>query len=271
MMKDTSLPVPAFDFIQGDSPLLVSIPHSGLNVTPEVAAGLTTKASLLPDTDWYIPELYDCLEGLGVSHIKANYSRYVIDLNRPIDDKPLYTTKTTGLFPEILFDDSPVFEKDRAPAIEQRKTYKTHIWQAYHGKIKQELERIKDQFGYAILFDAHSIAAEVPMLFDGKLPDFNWGTNQGKSCHASLLDAVQKVVLPSYHQVANGRFKGGYITREFGQPNNNIHAIQLELSQATYLDGALASKQQYSLDKQKAPMIKLQLKNAIEATLTIRL
>ena len=259
------LTVPAFDFIQGDSPLLVSMPHSGLNLTTEVQFGLTDQAKKLPDTDWFIPELYDFLESLGVGFIKANYSRYVIDLNRPYDDKPLYATKTTGLFPDILFEDTPVFAEGKAPS-DQHKTFcKEHIWKPYHGTIEQELARLKAKFGYAILFDAHSIAAEVPMLFDGVLPDFNWGTNEGKACDETIANAVTQILRPHYTQVLNGRFKGGYITRHFGQPDNNIHAIQLELSQATYLNDELAKQSEYQLDEKKQPLITQQLKDVIEA------
>jgi len=265
MNSVSKLKVPAFEFFEGDSPLLVSMPHSGLNLTTEVEAGLSEQAKKLPDTDWYIPELYDFFDSLGGSCIKANYSRYVIDLNRPYDDKPLYTTKTTGLFPDILFADSPVFDQGKAPSDEHKTFCKDEIWKPYHTKIEQELARLKAKFGYAILFDAHSIAAQVPMLFDGTLPDFNWGTNAGESCHENLANAVTKVLQPHYTQVVNGRFKGGYITRQFGQPDNNIHAIQLELSQATYLDDALASKSEYQLDDKKLPVIKQQLKDIVEA------
>ena len=265
-----SLTVPAFEFTQGDSPLLISMPHSGLALTAEVEAGLSAQAKKLPDTDWFIPELYDFFESLGVSCIKANYSRYVIDLNRPYDDKPLYTTKTTGLFPDILFEDSPVFDQDKAPNDEHKAFCKDEIWKPYHTTIEQELARLKAKFGYAILFDAHSIAAQVPMLFDGTLPDFNWGTNQGASCHENLANAVTQVVQPYYTQVVNGRFKGGYITRQYGQPDNNIHAIQLELSQATYLNDELAANNEYQLDDKKLPVIKQQLKDIIETVSLVR-
>ena len=270
MTTHASLTVPAFEFSQGDSPLLVSMPHSGLNLTSEVQAGLTDQAKKLPDTDWFIPELYDFLESLGVGCIKANYSRFVIDLNRPYDDKPLYATKTTGLFPDILFEDSPVFVEGKAPSDEHKAFCKEHIWTPYHGTIEQELARLKAKFGYAILFDAHSIAAEVPMLFDGKLPDFNWGTNEGKSCHEDLANVVTQILRPNYTQVLNGRFKGGYITRHFGQPSEGIHAIQLELSQATYINDELAKQSEYQLDENKRPYIMQQLKDVIEACQHIR-
>ncbi len=260
-----------FRFQQGDTPLLVSMPHSGLSLTVEVENALTTQAKKLPDTDWFIPELYDCLDSLGVGSIQANYSRYVIDLNRPIDDRPLYQTKTTGLFPTILFDESPVFEARKEPSEDVKRLYKEQIWQAYHSTIEQELERLKAKFGYAILFDAHSIAAEVPMLFDGTLADFNWGSNAGAACDSKLIQAFENTVNNRYRQVTNGRFKGGYITRHFGQPERGIHAIQLELSQATYLNDELAKQSQYKLDTDKLPVIRQQLKSLIQACLQTEL
>ncbi|TDO95970.1 N-formylglutamate deformylase [Marinomonas balearica] len=269
--QQPNLNVPAFEFHQSDTPILVSMPHSGLALTSEVEAGLTEQARKLPDTDWYIPELYDFLETLGVGCIKANYSRYVIDLNRPYDDKPLYQTKTTGLFPDILFEDAPVFEPNKAPDDSQKSTYKELIWKPYHNTIEQELKRLKEKFGYAILFDAHSIAAEVPMLFDGVLPDFNWGTNEGQSCADLIANVVTQVLRPNYTQVLNGRFKGGYITRQFGQPNTGVHAIQLELSQATYLNEKAQKEGHYLLDEDKLPFIKQQLKELIESCLAVSL
>jgi N-formylglutamate deformylase len=266
-MTANELIVPAFEFSQGRVPMLVSMPHSGLALTPEVQAGLTDQAAKLPDTDWYIPELYDFLPTLGVGMIKANYSRYVIDLNRPYDDKPLYNTKTTGLFPDILFEDSPIFKTGQMPSDAHKTFCKDHIWRPYHEAIASELARMKAEFGFAILFDAHSIAAQVPMLFEGTLPNFNWGTNNGDACHGALTQAVRDVIVPEYSQVTNGRFKGGYITRHFGQPDQGIHGIQLELSQATYLDDDLAKQSIYQLDGGKLPNIKQQLQKVIEACL----
>ena len=264
----TALPYPAFQLSEGTTPLLVSIPHAGLHLTAEVESALTPKAQKLPDTDWYLPELYDFLAELGVGVLQANYSRYVIDLNRPVDDQPLYSSKTTGLFPTILFDESPVFEPGREPSQTLRQQYKEQIWQPYHTAIAEELARLKAQFGYALLFDAHSIAAEVPMLFDGKLPDFNWGTNNGLSCSEQLAQLLTENLGSGYSQVVNGRFKGGYITREFGQPDTGIEAVQLELSQATYLDQIAQTNGEYCLSQSERPAIQSQLKQLIEAMLS---
>lgn len=255
-----------FNFHHGESPILVSMPHSGLALLPNMAQDLSDEARPLPDTDWYIPELYDFLAALDVTLISANYSRYVVDLNRPVDDKPLYASKTTGLFPDILFADKPVFQPGKEHTESQKEHIKSDIWQAYHSKIESELARIKAKFGYAILFDAHSIAAEVPMLFEGKLPDFNFGNNDGASCAPHLLAGLDEIIASTnYSHVCNGRFKGGYITRSFGQPEQGIHAIQLELSQATYLDDTQVSKGIYQLDEQKKKKVSPQLKHLIEA------
>ncbi len=251
-----------FRFQQGDSPVLVSMPHSGLELLPQMAQNLSDDAKILPDTDWYIPELYDFLSELNVSVISANYSRYVVDLNRPVDDKPLYSSKTTGLFPDILFADKPVFLAGKEHTESQKEQIKTDIWQAYHSKIESELARIKAKFGYAILFDAHSIAAKVPMLFDGYLPDFNFGNNEGASCEPSLLAGLDEIIASTqYSHVCNGRFKGGYITRSFGQPEQGIHAIQLELSQATYLVDD--TNDSYQLDANKKQKVSPVLKQLI--------
>jgi len=260
-----------FQFKQGGSPLLISMPHCGVDLTASIENALTENAKFLPDTDWYIPEIYGNLAEFDVSVISANYSRYVIDLNRPYDDAALYSTKTTGLFPEILFDESPIFLPDKIPSDTHRALCKTQIWVPYHQQVERELARIKAKYGFAILLDAHSIAAEVPMLFDGVLPDFNWGTNAGASCNPEILKSAQDCLSPDYNQIANGRFKGGYITRFFGQPNFGIHAIQLELSQATYLNNDLTKQKQYVLDEKKLPMIQQQLRILVENLLKVEL
>ena len=257
-----------YDFIQGDSPLLVSMPHSGLLLTPEVASTLIPEALDLPDTDWHIPQLYDFLEAMGVSVIKANYSRYVIDLNRPEDDKPLYSGKTTGLFPHILFNEKSMFNPGTVVDKAHQQACIEYIWRPYHQQLTAELARIKQKFGYAILFDAHSIRAHVPMLFEGTLPDFNMGTNDGAACSPKLLQAAEHAMSSApYTQVSNGRFKGGYITRSHGWPSEDMHAFQLELSQATYMQDG----DSYRLDDSKCAQVRPHLKVLIEALVSCNL
>ncbi|WP_176732097.1 N-formylglutamate amidohydrolase, partial [Burkholderia cenocepacia] len=159
------------NFKQGRVPLLISMPHAGVRLTPAVEAGLIPDAKSLPDTDWHIPQLYDFAAELGASTLAAEYSRFVIDLNRPSDDKPLYVGATTGLYPATLFDGVPLFREGLEPSKEERATYLEQIWTPYHSTLQNELARLKAEFGYALLFDAHSIRSIIPHLFDGKLPD----------------------------------------------------------------------------------------------------
>ena len=227
-----------FHFTAGKLPLLVSIPHAGTQLTPEVEAGLSDAARGLPDTDWHLQLLYDFVRDLGASVIIANYSRFVIDLNRPADNQPLYTTATTGLYPETLFDGTPTFAAGKTPSDADRQRYLDTIWQPYHQQIQQELARLKAEHGYALLFDAHSIASVIPRLFDGQLPDLNIGTNKGASCSSAVSEAIQQVcsAQSKYSWVLNGRFTGGYITRAYGQPEQGVQAVQLELAQLNYMD-----------------------------------
>lgn len=227
-----------YDFTAGTSPLLISIPHAGTRLTTEVADGLSEAAQPLGDTDWHIPKLYDFARAMGASILVGNYSRFVIDLNRPSDDKPLYTTATTGLYPDTLFDGRDTFKPGLTPTDARRQDYLAQIWQPYHQSITSELARIKQQFGYALLFDAHSIASVIPRLFDGPLPDLNLGTNNGASCCTTLSDVLTGICQQQtqFSHVLNGRFKGGYITRAYGQPDADIHAVQLELAQINYMD-----------------------------------
>lgn len=225
-----------YDFTPGRLPLLVSIPHSGTELTPEIDDALSAREHVLSDTDWHVPRLYDFLEPLGANIIRAQYSRYVIDLNRPPDDAPLYSTATTGLFPETRFDGQPLF--DKIPSTEHRRYCLEQIWQPYHQRIQDELERLHATFGYALLFDAHSIRSRIPRLFEGQLPDLNLGTNEGQSCASGLTNHLQAICkrADQFSHVVNGRFKGGYITRRYGRPKKRYHAVQLELAQCNYMD-----------------------------------
>lgn len=255
-----------FSFTAGDSPLLISIPHAGIALTPEVADGLSDAARPLPDTDWHIPQLYAFAHSLGASMLAATYSRFVIDLNRPADDQPLYTTATTGLYPDILFDGTPAFQPGKEPRPAQRKAYLDTIWHPYHQKIQQELAQIKQRHGYALLFDAHSIASYIPRLFDGTLPDLNLGTNNSASCDANIEQALITVceAQEQWRWVLNGRFTGGYITRAYGQPAQHQHALQLELAQCNYMRETLP----FDWQEEKASTLQTMLKKIITTFMT---
>ncbi|KAA0018164.1 N-formylglutamate deformylase [Salinicola corii] len=228
----------SYRLVRGDTPLLISMPHAGVRLAPGMEGNLEARARSLLDTDWHIPRLYDFVETLGCSRLQAEYSRYVIDLNRPADDTPLYAGATTGLFPETDFDGQPLYQGQGEPSPEARAWALEHVWRPYHQALRAELERLRQRFGYVVLFDAHSIRSRVPRLFEGQLPDINLGTFDGASCDPTLAEQLQTICKGQndYTWVINGRFKGGYITRCYGNPADYVHAVQLELSQATYMD-----------------------------------
>ena len=231
--------IPPFIFHQGTAPLLISMPHTGTHVPAEIAARLTPEGREVHDTDWHMPRLYEFAKQLGASILVATHSRYVIDLNRPPDGASLYPGQSvTGLCPVDSFADTPLYaskdyEPDDAEIARRREAY----WQPYHGQLRAELDRIKGQHGTAMLWDAHSIRSVLPRFFEGKLPDLNLGTADGKSCDPALARQLLEIAgrAPAHTSVLNGRFKGGYITRQYGQPEQGFHAVQLEMTQSSYM------------------------------------
>jgi N-formylglutamate deformylase len=231
---------PTFTLHTGTLPLLISIPHLGTQLPPALAAQMTDTAAVTQDTDWHLDRLYGFARSMGASILQARVSRYVIDLNRPPDGESLYPGQTTtGLCPTETFHGAPLYVQGAEPdAAEQARRLQTY-WMPYHQALGGELERLKAQHGAVLLWDAHSIASVLPRLFEGQLPNLNLGTNSGQSCAPGIIDSVAAVAAASpFSHVVNGRFKGGYITRHYGQPAHHIHAIQLEMGQCLYMDEA---------------------------------
>ena len=230
-----------FSLHRGPAPLLVSLPHDGTEVPPGFAVRMCPQAARLPDTDWHVGRLYAFAAELGASILRPRYSRYLIDLNRPPDDTPLYPGQTsTGLCPTRRFDGGPVYrdgcEPDRGEVRERIERY----WRPYHDALAAELARLRTAHGRAVLWEGHSIRGECPFLFEGRLPDLNLGTAGGASCSPDLRRRLQAVLgsQDGYDWVADGRFQGGFITRHYGRPDAGVEAVQLEIAQRTYLDEA---------------------------------
>jgi N-formylglutamate deformylase len=230
---------PPFRFRKGTRPLLISMPHVGTYVPPALAARLTDEAQRVPDTDWHLERLYDFADELGASVLVATHSRFVIDLNRPPDGASLYPGQSvTGLCPIDMFDDQllyrdPADEPDEAEIAQRREA----IWKPYHAQLTNELASMKDEHGVAALWDAHSIRSVLPRFFEGRLPDLNLGTAEGASCSPLLAEQLLAIgqKASGYTAVLNGRFKGGHITRQHGNPVHGVHAVQLEMTQRSYM------------------------------------
>lgn len=269
-MSEQTLPSePVFLLRQGGSPLVVSMPHTGTYLPPWLVPRLRPEALALPDTDWHLDILYDFLETLDATVLVATHSRYVIDLNRPPDNASLYPGKsTTNLCPLDGFDGAPLYKADAAPDLDEIAERLEAYWCPYHDQLKAVLQRIKAQHGYALLWDAHSIRGRVPRFFDGELPDFNIGTADGQSCNALLVERLTEVLQRQdrYSWVVNQRFKGGYITRHYGNPIEGVHAVQMEMSMNTYMSRTRADQ----IDPASAQQVKGVLRAMLESMLEWR-
>ncbi len=258
----------SFELHRGSVPLLVSMPHVGTQIPEELQPGYVPRALAVEDTDWHLERLYDFVHGMGASLIVPQVSRYVIDLNRPPDDAPMYPgASNTELCPTRFFTGDPLYVEGAAPQAAQRLQRRARYWQPYHDALGAELDRIKARHGFVLLWDAHSIRSEIPWLFDGRLPDLNIGTASGAAAHASITTAVADACreAPGVSSVVNGRFKGGYITRHYGQPANHIHAVQLEKCQSLYMQEVAP----FAYDEAKAaaiqPVLRAMVCGALDA------
>ena len=243
-----------FTLQRGRMPLLISLPHDGSFIPDDIAARMHPAARRSPDTDWHVGRLYEPLaQALGAGVLKPLASRYVIDLNRPIDGHALYPgQRETGLVSTIGFDGEPLYRDGREPDGAEVQRRINEFWLPYHKALAQELARLRAEHGRAILWEGHSIRSRVPMLFEGRLPDFNLGTAAGASC-GDVLQTQLLACLESqsrFSHAVNGRFKGGYITRQYGDPDTGVQAVQLELVQLNYMDEA-----SFEYDTDKAPAV----------------
>jgi N-formylglutamate deformylase len=234
----------AFDDVcllhRGRIPLLVSLPHDGRDIPEALRERMTPAARRAPDTDWHVSRLYAFAREMGASMLVPRWSRYVIDLNRGEDDTSLYPGQnTTGLVPLVRFDGAPVYLPGMEPDASEVTARIERYWRPYHQALRGEIERLRALHGRVLLWEGHSIRGSgLPYLFDGRLPDLNLGTASGTSCTPTVQARIEAVLAAqaSYDWVANGRFKGGHITRHYGDPGYGIDAVQLELSQRTYMD-----------------------------------
>jgi len=236
-----------FTLQQGRVPLLVSMPHVGTEIPADQRPRYQPRAvAQTEDTDWHLERLYGGLaRELGASLIVPRYSRYLIDLNRPPEDTPMYPgASNTELCPTRFFTGEPLYLEGRAPDEAEKQRRRETYWRPYHQALQAELDRLKREHGYALLFDAHSIKSELPWLFEGRLWDLNLGTADGRACDPAITATLSELLAGQqrYTQVANGRFKGGYITRHYGRPELQQHAVQLEMCWRCYMreDGSFA-------------------------------
>jgi N-formylglutamate deformylase len=224
---------------RGTAPLVVSLPHVGTEIPAHLRQRYAERALAVADTDWFLDRLYAFVKDHGASLLVPRHSRYVIDLNRPSDNRPMYAGQNnTELCPTRSFTGEPIYRDGQAPTEAEVQQRVATYWQPYHDALAAELARVKAAHGHVVLFDGHSIKSELPWLFDGRLPDLNLGTANGAACDATLASCIVDVFAAqtAYSHVLNGRFKGGHITRHYGNPAGGVHAVQLEMCWCAYMD-----------------------------------
>ena len=252
------------DVIRGDGPVVLGVPHAGTFVPDDIKARFNDTGLKLADTDWHVDRLYSGLLP-GATMVKANFHRYVIDANRDPEGVSLYPGQnTTTLCPTTDFDGRPIYHAGKEPETDEIEARRLAWHAPYHAALLAELERVRARHGVAILYDCHSIRSVVPFLFEGTLPDFNTGTNNGTTCASAIEAAVvsRTEAAEGYTSILNGRFKGGWTTRHYGRPAEGFHAIQMELTQKTHL---ATEDTPFAYDEAKADRLRAHLKDILSA------
>lgn len=247
----------------GSSPVILAFPHTGTWVPEGIATRLNGEGTKLRDTDWHVHELYAGLLP-DATTVRATFHRYVIDANRDPSGASLYPGQnTTGLAPLTDFDDQPIWRKGEEPTEAEVAERVERYHRPYHAALEAEVERVRALQGVAVLYDCHSIRSRCPFLFDGVLPDFNIGTDNGRTCAPAIQQAVAEICgnAAGYTSVVNGRFRGGWTTRHYGRPERGVHAIQMELAQITHLK---SEQLPFDLDAARAERLRQPLKTLLE-------
>lgn len=245
---------------RGTGPVILALPHSGVEIPAAIEARLNETGRARLDTDWHVDRLYDGLLP-DATIVSARFHRYVIDANRDPSGASLYPGQnTTGLVPLVTFDDAPIWTT--APAEDEIAQRLRNYHAVYHAILSEEIARVKRAHGVAVLYDCHSIRSRLPFLFDGVLPDLNIGTNDGATCAPAFEQAAADAAAASdFTHVVNGRFRGGWTTRHYGDPGNGVHAIQMEIAQSAYLE---TEELPFAYDETKAARLRDTLQEILE-------
>jgi N-formylglutamate deformylase len=256
-----------FTLERGSAPLLISTPHAGTTIPDDIAAQLVPRALQVEDADWHVDRLYTFARALGASLLTPRFARYVVDLNRPPENTPMYPGQNnTELVPTRFFTGEPLYREGRTPDEAEVQRRVARYWRPYHDALATELQRLRAEHGRAMLFDGHSIQPELPWLFEGRLPDLNLGTAGGTSCAPALRARFAEILAAhgGHTHAVDGRFKGGYITRHYGRPDANVHAVQMEMCWHCYL------REPHHYDEARAARVQPVLRQIAEAMIAWR-
>ena len=249
---------------RGASPVILAFPHTGTDVPGAIMGRLNVEGKKLRDTDWHVDRLYDGLLAEATT-VRATFHRYVIDANRDPSGKSLYPGQnTTSLVPMTDFDDRPIWNEGMEPDGAALEDTLKRFHAPYHAALQAEVERVRAAHGVAVLYDCHSIRSMCPFLFEGRLPDFNIGTDNGRTCAPGIERRVAEIcgAAEGYSSVVNGRFRGGWTTRHYGNPAGGVHEMQMELAQSAYLTDEAPP---WDYDDTRAERLRTPLRAILEA------
>jgi N-formylglutamate deformylase len=254
---------------RGDGPLIIDVPHAGTHLPDALRERITPDARVMPDTDWHVEKLYAFAPVEGATLVCASHSRYVVDLNRDPSGAALYPgADNTELCPTRTFAGAPIYREGDAPEAGEIASRRAEAFSPYHALLAAEIERVRARHGFAVVLDGHSIAGEVPRFFSGRLPDLNLGTADGASCAPALERRVARLLAAAegFTHIVNGRFKGGWITRHYGQPQRGVHVLQLEIAQRCYM----AEAPPWPYDDARAAPLKRVLRGLVASVMAWR-
>jgi N-formylglutamate deformylase len=258
--------MPIYRLHRGDAALIVSLPHVGTYIPDVLKSRFVPRALATEDTDWHLETLYAFAKDLGATMLAATHARYVIDLNRPPDDQPMYPgASNTELCPTRFFTGDTLYREGHAPSKTEIERRRIAYWWPYHLALKGEIDRLRAKHGYVVHWDGHSIRSHIPWLFEGRLPGLNLGTVSGASCAANLRNALIATMQSqtNFTHVADGRFKGGFTTRHYGRPDEGVQTVQMEMAQSTYMD----ESPPFAYYEARARLVRKVLRDMLEATL----
>jgi N-formylglutamate deformylase len=256
---------------RGKVPLILTFPHTGLDLPPDIERRVVSPWLARKDADWWIDKLYAFAAEFDATLVRTSISRTVIDVNRDPSGVTLYPGQvTTGLCPETTFEGEPLFRPGEETTQADIEARRARYFAPFHAALAGEIERLRAEHPAVVIYDCHSIRSRIPRMFEGELPVFNIGTNNGTSCAPELEKAVERLCADSsFSHVLNGRFRGGWITRHYGRPAEGIHVVQMELSYRGYIRepaGAMTDDNwPVPFDKSYAAPIRAVLRRVLEA------
>lgn len=231
------------------APLIFASPHSGRRYPAELLCD--TRVSLISlrrSEDAYVDELFAGAAAHGAAVLSATIARAYVDLNRDpceldpdmFDERPPHSVHTTsarvqaglGAIPRVSGDGQAIYRRKLTLIDAEHRIATVH--RPYHALLQNLVAETKEMFGCAVLVDCHSMPSNSR---GAHAPDIVLGDRFGASCHPSVTALAEATLRRLGYRVArNTPFAGGHTTQSYGRPAARVHALQIEISRALYVD-----------------------------------